>query len=127
MNVLNSPVAKVYADRAPQLAPALWIGDCFENGTGTKQGWTQDKLSSFLGFLDTQRIQRIGVWCMTNESDPIGFPCPVDSCPWMLDELRKWKKRPAAPLVSTRSSLRFGLRSFPNNLRDDLADRSTTS
>ena len=94
MNVLNSPVAKVYADRAPQLAPALWIGDCFENGTGTKQGWTQDKLSSFLGFLDTQRIQRIGVWCMTNESDPIGFPCPVDTCPWMLDELRKWKRRP---------------------------------
>ena len=95
LNVLHSPVATVYPDRAPQLSPALWLGDCFPNGTGTKQGWTQPKLSSFLSFLDTQGITRIGVWCMTNESDPIGFPCPVDPCPWMYDELLKWKRRPA--------------------------------
>lgn len=101
MNVLNSPVATVYADRAPQLSPAIWLGDCFPNGTGTKQGWTQPKLSSFLGFLDTQGITRIGVWCMTNESDPIGFPCPVEPCPWMYDELRKWKRRPLVAGNST--------------------------
>ena len=94
MNFLHSPVATVYTDRAPQISPALWIGDCFPNGT-TKQGWTQDKLRSFLLFLDSQNIQRIGLWCMTNESDPIGFPCPVESCPWIYEEL-EGKRAPAA-------------------------------
>ena len=41
MNVLHSPLATVYADRAPQLAPALWIGDCFKMGLHPKDGRTQ--------------------------------------------------------------------------------------
>ena len=86
-------VMQVYADRAPQLAPALWIGDCYANGTGTTQGWTPPKLRSFLRFLDELKIQRLGIWCMTNNSDPIGFPCQVDTCPWMYTELLEWKKR----------------------------------
>ena len=90
MNALHSPVATVHADRAPQLSPALWIGDCVTNGT-TAQGWTQSNLRSFLSFLDAQNITRIGIWCMTNESDPIGFPCQVTNCPWMIEELVKWK------------------------------------
>ena len=92
MNVLHSPLATVYANRAPQLAPAVWIGDCFKNGT-TSQGWTHPKLMSFLSFLDQINVNRIGLWCMTNDSDPIGFPCPLDNCPWMLEDLRTWKGR----------------------------------
>lgn len=96
MNMLNSPVATVYSDRAPQVSPAIWIGDCYPNGTVTRQGWTQSKLSSFLQFIDQQRITRIAIWCMTNESDPIGFPCQVDACPWMLSEISEWKARPSS-------------------------------
>ena len=33
MNTLHSPLATVHADRAPQLSPALWLGDCLDNGT----------------------------------------------------------------------------------------------
>ena len=93
MDVLHSPIVSVFPDRSPQIAPAIWIGDCSPNGTTTAQGWTQTKLSAFLNFLDRQRISQIGIWCMTNNSDPIGFPCPVDSCPWMYEELRAWKHR----------------------------------
>lgn len=93
MNMLHSPAVTVYADRSPQVAPAIWVGDCAGNGSYTKQGWTQPKLHAFLAFLDTHQISRIGVWCMTNEGDPIGFPCNVSECPWMLDELLDWKKK----------------------------------
>jgi hypothetical protein len=102
MNTLHSPVATVHADRVPQLSPALWLGDCLENGTSV-HGWTQEKLASFLGFLDTQGITRIGVWCMTDGHDPIGFPCPgVESnCSWQYDELLKWKARATGGVVAT--------------------------
>ena len=33
MNVLHSPAATVHADRWPQLSPAMWIGDCYPNGS----------------------------------------------------------------------------------------------
>jgi hypothetical protein len=95
MNTLHSPVATVHADRPPQLSPALWLGDCRSNGTSV-HGWTQQKLSSFFHFLDTQGITRVGIWCMTQGHDPIGFPCPgvVAHCSWQYEELRKWKARP---------------------------------
>jgi hypothetical protein len=99
MNVLHSPIAKVYPDRAPQLSPGLYIGECLTNDTTrTKQGWTQPKLSEFLSFLDTQKITRIGLWCTdisptSNATDPIGFPCPLQNCEWMIAELQAWKKR----------------------------------
>lgn len=94
MNTLHSPLATVHPDRAPQLSPALWLGDCLDNGTSV-HGWTQPKLASFLQFLDTQGITRVGVWCMTDSHDPIGFPCPgvKEHCPWQYDELTKWKAR----------------------------------
>jgi hypothetical protein len=101
MNVLHSPVAKVYSDRPPQLSPGLYIGECLANPTTrTRQGWTRPKLSEFLSFLDTQGITRIGLWCTnisptSNETDPIGFPCPLDGCPWMLEEIKAWKMRNA--------------------------------
>ena len=91
MNVLHSPVAKYWPSRAPQLSPGLWIGDCLANGTATAHGWTQPKLHSFLQFLDTQGVNRIGLWCMTNDTDPIGFPCPMGDCHWIYDELQAWK------------------------------------
>lgn len=99
MNVLHSPVNTVYADRAPQYSPGLYIGECLSNDTTrTRQGWAQPKLSEFLAFLDTQGITRIGLWCTnvspaSNVTDPIGFPCPLDGCPWMLEELKAWKMR----------------------------------
>ena len=80
MNVLHSPVAKYWPSRAPQLSPALWIGDCLANGSATTHGWSQPKLHSLLQFLDTQGINRIGLWCMTNGTDPVGFPCPMGEC-----------------------------------------------
>ena len=80
------------------LTEALWLGDCFDNGT-SKHAWTQPKLAAFLAFLDTQGISRIGVWCMTNGKDPIGFPCPGKNeggpCAWQAEEI-KWKARGAA-------------------------------
>eukprot|EP01045_Picozoa_sp_COSAG04_P026206 COSAG04_NODE_3595_length_2681_cov_1.787761_1_plen_83_part_10 len=55
----------IHRDRWPQLAPALWLGGCAANGSQpTQQGWTQASLRSFLAFLDAQRINRIGIWCM---------------------------------------------------------------
>ena len=108
MNVLHSPIAAVYPDRAPQLSPGLYIGECLTNDTTrTKQGWTQPKLSEFLSFLDTQGITRIGLWCTnisptSNATDPIGFPCPLNGCPWMLAELKAWKMRKADTAVKRR-------------------------
>ena len=32
-----------------------------------------------------------GLWCMTNDTDPIGFPCPTGDCHWIYDELQAWK------------------------------------
>lgn len=86
MNTLHSPVATVHADRAPQLSPALWLGDCLANGTSA-HGWTQPKLKAFLDFLDAQGMTRVGVWCMTDGH--------VD------DELRKWRTRSAAAVSSS--------------------------
>ena len=37
------------------------------------------------------RINRIGLWCMTNGTDPIGFPCPMGECRWIYDELKAWR------------------------------------
>ena len=102
MNTLHSPVATVHADRAPQLSPALWLGDCLANGTSA-HGWTQPKLNAFLDFLDAQGMTRVGVWCMTDGHDPIGFPCPsvAENCSWQYDELRKWRTRSAAAVSSS--------------------------
>ena len=88
MNVLNSP----RWPRRPNVAPALWIGACDGSGT-TAHGWTQPKLHAFLAFLDTQGMRRVGLWCMTDNGDPIGFPCHVESCPWFYAELEAWKAR----------------------------------
>ena len=61
----HSPRVTIHRDRWPQLAPALWLGGCAANGSQpTQQGWTQASLRSFLAFLDAQRINRIGIWCM---------------------------------------------------------------
>ena len=60
MNMLHSPVATVHADRWPQLSPAMWIGDCYPNGSLTKHGWTHENFKAHLAFLDTVGIQRIG-------------------------------------------------------------------
>ena len=38
MNVLHSPLATAYTDRAPQIAPAIWIGDCLLTGRPPKAG-----------------------------------------------------------------------------------------
>ena len=102
MNTLHSPVATVHADRAPQLSPALWLGDCLANGTSV-HGWTQPKLKAFLDFLDAQGMTRVGVWCMTDGHDPIGFPCHgvAENCSWQYDELRKWRTRSAAAVSSS--------------------------
>ena len=65
-------------------------------GAGTSvHGWTQPKLASFLEFLDSQSITRVGIWCMTGGHDPIGFPCPGvrEHCPWQYEELKQWKAR----------------------------------
>ena len=43
-------------------------------------------------FLDSQGINRIGLWCVTNSTGPIGFPCPMGECTWIYDELKAWKK-----------------------------------
>lgn len=102
MNTLHSPFATVHPDRAPQLSPALWLGGCLDNGTSV-HGWTKSKLASFLQFLDTQSITRLGIWCMTDGHDPIGFPCPgvKEQCPWQYEELTKWKARPVLPQLKS--------------------------
>ena len=62
-----------------------------------EHAWTQAKLASFLEFLDTEGITRVGVWCMTDGKDPIGFPCPGtgegEPCAWQTEELEKWKAK----------------------------------
>lgn len=92
LNLLHSPLVTIHNDRWPQLAPAIWLGGCFANGsTPTQQcvlparclssvfffapsvcsltcrlcrGWTQASLKQFLAFLDMERVPRIGIWCM---------------------------------------------------------------
>ena len=78
-----------FADRRPQLAPGIWLGDCHPNGTSA-HGWTPGSLRSFLGFIDSVGITRIGVWCTAT------MPCPTveENCPWMYTALRAWKARP---------------------------------
>eukprot|EP01051_Picozoa_sp_SAG22_P018417 SAG22_NODE_3095_length_1946_cov_1.397401_2_plen_223_part_00 len=109
MNLLHSPRATIHKDRWPQLAPAIWLGGCYANGsTPTQQGWTRASLRAFLAFLDAQHIPRIGIWCMAFV-DKHGLqkggacPCPgVESdnvtgaiyCPWQYEELRAWRTRP---------------------------------
>ena len=44
--------------------------------------------------MDTEGIDQLGLWCMNgpdDNGDPIGFPCHVDSCPRIYDELLEWK------------------------------------
>ena len=101
LNVLDSPVATVHADRWPQLSPAMWFGDCWANGSGTSHGWTQQKLRRFLAFLDTQGILSVGIWCMAElpcggvEPDHNGHNHSYrPNCPWMYEELRAWRHRP---------------------------------
>ena len=36
MNTLHSPIATVHPDRAPQLSPGLYLGNCFANGTSSE-------------------------------------------------------------------------------------------
>ena len=97
MNLLTSPVAKVHAGPAgggySQLAPAIWIGSCFKNGTSDTE-WTVETLRAFLHFLDVQHITRIGLWPTGLDGTP-DIPCPSlkQHCPWMLDEIRAWKAR----------------------------------
>ena len=102
LNVLQSPLTTVHAQHSPQLSPAMWIGQCYPNGT-TRHGWTQRKLRSFLSFLDSQNITRIGLWCM-DPGNPnfVGFPCVGldDVCPWFYEELETWKARPITPMES---------------------------
>jgi hypothetical protein len=70
MNVLHSPLATVHVDRYPLLSPAIWIGECWKNGTSTDRGWTQPKLKAFLAFLDTVGVQSIALWCMAEMGCP---------------------------------------------------------
>ena len=110
LNMLHSPIAKVHTDRFPLYAPAVWIGRCYANGT-TKEGWTHEKFTAHLAFLDTVGITRIGIWCqnscaITNISNPldcgdnfVGFFCAGlnSSCPYVYEELTAWKARTIAP------------------------------
>lgn len=97
LNVLESPIATAHAQSWPQLSPAMWIGQCFANGT-TARGWTRQKWRDHLAFLDTRRIPRIGIWCHGGHGNQgiVGFPCPTveDVCPWFYTELAAWKARP---------------------------------
>ena len=45
MNMLHSPRTMVHIDRYPLYAPAMWIGECYSNGT-TKHGWTHQKFKA---------------------------------------------------------------------------------
>lgn len=87
MNLLTSPVAKIHSS---QLAPALWIGDCFPNGTSHTE-WTAETMRSFLHFLDGQNITRLGIWptgMSGGQQDGMPDIPPQglkQSCPWMLD------------------------------------------
>ena len=94
LNMLHSPVATVHTQQWPQLSPAMWIGECFANGS-TAHGWTQTKWKEHLAFLDTQNITRIGLWCHGSDSPGVGFPCTgLDGvCKWFLEELIQWKAR----------------------------------
>jgi hypothetical protein len=95
LNMLHSPFATAHAQRWPQLAPAMWIGECFANGT-TARGWSHPKWKAHLAFLDSQNITRIGLWCHgPGSSTGLGFPCAGidDVCPWFYEELELWKAR----------------------------------
>ena len=98
MNMLHSPVATVHTDRWPMLSPAIWIGECFKNGSGTEEGWTQAKLAAFLSFLDSVQVQSIGIWCMAEMGCSNILSGNLSKgqvyCPWMYDELRAWRHRP---------------------------------
>ena len=101
MNMLHSPLITVHADRWPQLSPAMWIGQCYSNGT-TRHGWTQAKFRTHLEFLDSVNITRVGLWCMDPHNENfVGFPCigldTVGECRWFYDELARWKGLPAPP------------------------------
>jgi hypothetical protein len=100
MNVLHSPLATVHVDRYPLLSPAIWIGECWKNGTSTDRGWTQPKLKAFLAFLDTVGVQSIALWCMAEMGCPHIKSGNLSKgevyCPWMYEEIRAWRHRPAA-------------------------------
>eukprot|EP01046_Picozoa_sp_COSAG06_P000632 COSAG06_NODE_18_length_34640_cov_31.179989_8_plen_108_part_00 len=96
--MLHSPLTTVHTQQWPQLSPAMWVGECFENGT-TAKGWTRAKWKAHLAFLDSQNITRIGLWCHGGADSGVGFPCtglgePYGNvCAWFMEELVAWKAR----------------------------------
>ena len=119
LNMLHSPLTTVHTDRWPLYAPAMWIGECYANGT-TKHGWTHQKFKAHLEFLDTVGITRIGIWCqnscsISNLSNPldcgdnfVGFACAGlnTTCPYFYEELTAWKAR--APQQQSLGALKAG-------------------
>jgi hypothetical protein len=92
MNMLHGADITAYPDRRPQLSPGIWLGDCAPGSNESSlsgHGWDARSLGSFLQFLDTVGVTRIGVWCGAQ------MPCPTveEHCPWMYELLQNWKQR----------------------------------
>ena len=78
-------------DRPSQLSPGLWFGDdCASTGHGnetTTHGWTATSLRAFLAEIYAQGVRSVDIWCGVG----VGLPLPCPTCPWVADELHRWR------------------------------------
>ena len=58
-------------------------------------GWTQPSLREFLEFLDAEGVRSIDIWT----GGALVSPEAVEICDWFIDELKRWRHPPAAPVV----------------------------
>lgn len=69
-----------------QLQAGLWMGPCAPNGTTTQQGWTEEALGDFLGYLALRDVRAVAVWT----DDALLLPSSFSTCDWFVPTLRAW-------------------------------------
>ena len=60
---------------------------CYPNGSMTHEGWTQPTLRDFLSW---QGVRVVTIWAMNDECGSLCYPKSSYTCPWFLEELRRF-------------------------------------
>ena len=91
-------------------SPALWLDDqceplalaqggstgALQPGETTTQGWTRATLRAFLDSVWSQGVVNVDIWCGC--PGRLGLPLPCPTCPWVFEELARWKAKGGGPV-----------------------------